>query len=324
MPAVLVTGATGFIGRAVCSRFLDGGWRVRGAIRAEHDAARLPGGVEPVVVGSIGSETSWEKALSGMQGVVHLAGRAHVLSDRAADPLAAYREINVLGTQRLARCAAAAGIERLVFLSSVKVNGEGAPSPYTERDVPRPEDSYGVSKWEAEQALWQAASGSRLRPTVLRPPLVYGPGVKANLLKLLGAVDRGFPFPVASIRNRRSLVFVGNLADAIFACLSHPGAGGRTYLLCDGEDVSIAELVRRIARALERPERVFPFPPAVLEGVARLFGRAAVAKRMFGSLVVDSSAIRKELSWVPPCSMVQGMKEMAAWFRSAKVRANMS
>jgi nucleoside-diphosphate-sugar epimerase len=280
--------------------------------------------VESAVVGSIGRETSWDKALVGMQEVVHLAGRAHVMSDQATDALATYREINVLGTQRLASFAAAAGIERLVFLSSIKVNGEGASEPYTERDVPRPEDPYGVSKWEAEQALWQAAAGSGLRPTVLRSPLVYGPGVKANFLKLMGAVDRGFPFPFASIRNRRSLVFVGNLADAISVCLSHPGARGRTYLLCDGEDVSIAELIRRIARELERPERIFPFPPAMLEGAARLLGYEAVTKRMLGSLVVDSSAIRKELSWTPPYSMIQGMKEMAAWFRSVKIRTSMS
>ncbi len=253
-----------------------------------------------------------------MQAVVHLAARAHVTADDTIDSLAAYREVNVMGTQRLARAAAVGGIGRFVYLSSVKVNGEGASEPYTERDVPRPEDPYGVSKWEAEQALWKAAAGSDLRPVVLRSPLVYGPGVKANFLKLMGAVDRSLPFPVASIKNRRSLIFVENLADAIFVCLSHPGAAGRTYLVCDGEDVSTAELIRRIALALERPARIFPFPPAPLESAARLLWRAATVKRIWGSLVVDSSAIRDELSWTPAYSMVQGLRKTAAWFRGAK------
>lgn len=318
MPAVLVTGAAGFVGRVVCAHLLAQGWRVRGAIRTEQDAVRLPPGVEAIAIGSIGPQTSWEKALDGMQAVVHLAARAHVMSDDASDPLAAYREVNVLGTQRLARSAASAGIGRFVFMSSVKVNGEGAPEPYVELAVPRPGDPYGVSKWEAEQALWLAAAGSGLSPVVLRSPLVYGPGVKANFLKLMRAVDRGLPFPVASILNQRSFIFVGNLADAIFVCLTHPGAEGRTYLVCDGEDVSTAELIRRIAHALGRPARVFPFPPAALLSAARLLGRAAAAKRMLGSLVVDSAAIRRELSWTPAYSMAQGLKETATWFRGTK------
>jgi nucleoside-diphosphate-sugar epimerase len=314
--SVLVTGAAGFVGRELCSRLLAKGWSVRGAIRSERDSVRLRQGVDPVVIGSIGPDTSWEKALRGMRAVVHLAARAHVMSDDAIDSLAAYREVNVLGTQRLVEASMAAGIERFVFLSSIKVNGEGAAEPYNEHDAPRPEDPYGVSKWEAEQVLWRSSAGSeRMVPVVLRSPLVYGPGVRANFLKLMGAVNRGLPFPVASIRNRRSLIFVGNLADAISLCLSHPGAKGRTYLVCDAEDVSTGELVRRIARSLDRPARVFAFPTVLLEGAARLLGRKAAAKRLLGTLAVDSSSIRHELSWTPPYSMAEGLKETSAWFR---------
>lgn len=325
MPVVLVTGASGFVGGPVCGALREAGWRVRGAIRSESDGARLPSGVEPIVVGSIGAETPWESALAGADAVVHLAARTHVMAENAQDPLAVYREINVGGTQRLARSAVAMGIRRFVFLSSVKVNGEGLSNrPYLAEDAPQPEDPYGISKWEAEGALGRIAAESGLGVVVLRSPLVYGPGVKANFLQLMRAVDRGIPLPVAAIENKRSLIYVGNLAGAIAACATQPKAAGRTYLVSDGEDVSTAELVRRIARAMGRSPRVFRFPRVPMEAAAYLLGRAKAAKRLFGSLLVDSSAIRAELDWVPPFTMDQGLRETAAWFQNRPALARLA
>lgn len=275
--------------------------------------------IEVAPVGSIGPDTDWGAALSGVDTVVHLAARVHVTDETAADPMAAFRQVNVLGTERLARSAAAAGVRRLVFLSSVKVNGEGTRGrAYTEGDAPAPEDGYARSKWEAERGLARIADETGLEVVVLRPPLVYGPGVKANFLALMRAIDRGLPLPLGAIDNRRSLLFVGNLADAVVRCIGHPGAAGKTFLLRDGEDVSTPELIRRLARALERPARLFPFPPALLKLAAGLAGRREAADRLLGSLTVDDSRIRRELGWAPPHGLDQGLRITAAWYRSRR------
>jgi|SRR5579883_2801407 len=318
MPSVLVTGAAGFVGRSACRRLVREGWTVRGAIRSREGLESLAAGVEPVIVGDIGGATDWSPVLKDVEAVVHLAARAHVMTDTAVDPLAAYRATNLQGTRRLAEAAAAAGIGRFVFMSSIKVNGEGAPLPYTERDPARPEDAYGVTKWEAEQSLMELALRSSLRPTILRSPLVYGPGVKGNFLRLLEVISKGLPLPFASIRNRRSLVFVGNLADAIAASLRQTPARPRTFLVSDGEDVSTSELLRRLGQALGRTALLFPFPPFLLRAGGRLAKREAVTKRLLSSLAVDSSAIRAELGWKPPYPMSHGLQDTAAWFRSTR------
>jgi len=315
---VLVTGASGFIGHELCKMLMADGWQVRGAIRSVDRATDLPNGIEPACVGTVGPDTDWSRALDGVGMVVHLAARVHVrvhvMNDTDSDPLAAFLEVNVAGTERLARMAAANGIKRLVFLSSVKVNGEGRNSPYAEQDMPSPEDPYGVSKLEAEAILQKVARETGLEVVIIRPPLVYGPGVKANFLQMKEVVSRGIPLPLASIKNRRSLIYLGNLVDAIATCISHPKAAGQTYLVSDGEDVSTPELIRRVAAALGKPARLFPFSPTLMRFAGKLTGKSEAVDRLLGSLVVDSSKIRRELGWKPPFTMEQGLRETGKWF----------
>jgi nucleoside-diphosphate-sugar epimerase len=308
---VLVTGANGFIGRALCERMIAEEWQVRGAVRSP---ASLLTGFEPAVVGAIGLDTDWSNALTGINTVVHLASRVHVMNDTTDDPIAEFCRVNVAGTERLARIAAKTGVRRFVYLSSVKVNGEGGPVSYTERDTPAPQDPYGISKWEAEQVLHKIAAESGLEVVIIRPPLVYGPEVKANFLRMIEVVNRDIPLPLASISNRRSLIYLGNLIDAIVACTAHPKAAGQMYLVSDGEDVSTPELIRSVAAALGKPARLFPFPPALMRLAGRLTGKSEAVERLLGSLTIDSTKIRRELNWKPPYTMNQGLKETAKWY----------
>lgn len=310
---VLVTGATGFVGRALCPRLLAEGWQVRAALR-EEGSARLCAGVEAAFIESIGPQTSWDAALKGVDTVVHLAARVHQMHETAPDPLVAYREVNALGTERLARAAARAGVRRLVFASSVKVNGEESALPYREQTPPVPVDPYGISKWEAEQALRWVAAETGLEVVLLRPTLVYGPGVKANFYTMFRVIERGFPLPLAGIRNRRSLVYLGNLVDALVLCLTHPQAAGETFLVSDAEDVSTPQLVRRAARALGVPVRLVPFPVPLLRLACRLAGKASACARLTNSLAVDSSLIREKLGWRTPYTLQEGLEETARWY----------
>jgi nucleoside-diphosphate-sugar epimerase len=308
---ILVTGATGFVGRAVCGSLAAAARPLRRAVREPESAT-----ADAVAVGDIGAATDWRRALEGVACVVHLAARTHVMRESAADPLAEYRRANVESTARLARQAAEAGVKRLVFMSSIKVNGESTKQPYTEADQPRPEDAYGISKWETEQALAGIAAATSLEIVVLRPPLVYGPGVKGNFLRLMRLIERGVPLPLASVANRRSLVYVGNLADAVVAATAAPRAAGRTYLVADAEDVSTPALARAIARALGTRARLLPCPALLLELGAALTGRRAEAARLTGSLQVDSSAARRELGWQPRCTLERGLAETARWYHA--------
>ena len=308
---MLVTGANGFIGSALCAALQAAGNRVRRAVRGTQ-----PGASDAFPVGEIGPGTDWAAALAGMQCVVHLAARTHVLPETADDSLAEYHRINVEGTRRLAQQAAQEGVRRLVFLSSIKVNGESTTErPFTEDDPPHPEDAYGISKWEAEQALHRMSEETRLEMVILRPPLVYGPGIKGNFLRLLRYVARGVPLPLGVIRNQRSLVYVGNLAGAIIKALDAPQAAGRTYLVSDGEDVSTPDLVRGLALALGVTARLPALPLAALGFGATLAGKRAEFARLSGSLQVDSSRIRRELDWQPRYSLTQGLTETARWYR---------
>lgn len=318
---ILVTGANGFVGKALCKRMVSKGWHVWGTVRSAEQAASLPAGVEVVQIKSIGADTNWSVALSGVDAVVHLAARVHVMNDTATDPLSAFRKVNVAGTEHLARMAAINGVKRFVYVSSVKVNGEGCEKPFAEHDIPAPEDPYGVSKWEAEHVLRKITEDTGLEVVILRPPLVYGPEVKANFLSLLKIVDRGIPLPLASINNHRSLIYLGNFVDAITTCINHPKAAGQTYLVSDGEDVSTSELIRRVAATLGRPARLFPFPPSLMRFTGKLFGKSDAVERLVGSLTIDSSKIRRELGWKPPYTMEQGLKETAEWFKEKHAHA---
>ncbi|HET9405083.1 MAG TPA: SDR family oxidoreductase [Burkholderiales bacterium] len=308
---VLITGADGFVGRMLCEALAAAGRRVKRALRAVQ-----PGLPDAVAVGDIGGETDWRAALEAASAVVHLAARTHVLRETAADPLAEYRRVNVDGTRRLAQQAVRCGVRRLVFVSSIKVNGEATGRPFTENDAPRPGDAYGISKWEAEQALARVAAETGLEVVVLRPSLVYGPGVKGNFLRLMNLVARRVPLPLASIANRRSLVYAGNLVDAVLKAIDAPGAAGRTYLISDGEDVSTPDLVRALAQALGVAPRLLPCPPAALMIGATLAGRRAELARLAGSLQVDAAAARRDLGWRPRFTLSQGLAETARWYYS--------
>lgn len=314
---ILVTGAGGFVGRALCTVLRQEQLAASAALR------RIPGGTglpQEIAVGDLGPDTDWRTALQGVSCVVHLAARTHVLNERSPDPLAEYRRINVLATENLARQAARSGVRRFVFLSSVKVNGESTSSrPFSTDDTPAPEDAYGISKHEAEDVLRAIGGETGMEIVILRPPLVYGPGVKGNFLRLLKAVAKGVPLPLASIDNRRSLVYVGNLVDAIIACIREPAAAGRTFLVSDGEDLSTPELIRKLATAMGRRPRLLPCPPALLALAARLFGREAAFRRLNGSLAVDISALRQTLHWQPRYSTNQGFSATVQWYyRDAK------
>ncbi|MDP2266052.1 MAG: SDR family oxidoreductase [Thiobacillus sp.] len=309
----LVTGATGFVGSALCARLAASGIAVVPAVR---NPSRLP---HEVAVGNLDASTDWRSALTACNAVVHLAARVHVMDDTAHNPLALYRASNLDATLNLARQGAQAGVKRFVYISSIKVNGEGRDAPYRETDAPAPEDAYAISKWEAEQGLQQIAAETGLEVVILRPPLVYGPGVKANFLRLMQMVKRGWPLPLGAIRNRRSLLYLGNFVDAIRVCVEHPAAAGQTFLLDDGEPVSTPELIRALARAMGRPARLLAVPVGVLGLAGALLGKRAAVSRLTGSLFVDSSAIRSRLGWVPPYTMQQGLADTVAdWQRGLK------
>ena len=272
-----------------------------------------------IEVGDIGPNTDWAACVDGVDAVVHLAARVHLLDDSAADALAEYRRVNVEGTRMLALAAVRADVRRLVFLSSAKVNGERSVQPFAELDVPHPEDAYAVSKLEAEEALKQTLAAAQTQWTILRPPLVYGPGVGANFLKLLRAVDGGVPLPLGAIDNRRSLLYVGNLVDAIRVCLTHSAAAKQLFLLSDGEDVSTPDLVSRLAMTLQVRPRLLRVPLPLLRLAGRLTGKVAAVERLTGSLQVDISRVRAALGWVPPFSLNQGLAETARWYRATQI-----
>lgn len=313
---VLVTGASGFVGQATLPVLAGAGWRVRAAAR--HRARRsLAAGVDWVEVGDITDAPDWPSLLEGVDAVVHLAGRAHMLNDGAADPLAAYRQANVYASEQLALSAAQAGVRRLVFVSSVKAAGESSSgSALCEEDPVRPEDPYGISKREAELRLLQIGTDSGLEIVILRPPLVYGPGVRANFLRLMRWVDRGIPLPFGAVGNRRSMIYVGNLADALRACVASPGAAGETFFVSDGEDLSTPELIRRLAKALDRPARLISVPSAWLKGALAMLGKGAEAERLLGSLTVSIARIHQKIGWVPPIGVTDGLTETARAYRA--------
>lgn len=305
---VLVTGANGFIGAAVVRHLLDGGHPVRAAVR---DAGRareaLPPGTDMAAVGELGPQADWRTALAGVDVVVHTAGRAHVLSETAADPLAAFRAINVDATLALAHQAVSAGVRRFVFLSSVGVLGDASGShPLRADDLPAPRTPYARSKLEAETGL--CAFADRMEIVVLRLPLVHGPAARGNFARLVAAVRHGWPLPLATVDNRRSLLGIDNLVSLIACCLDHPAAVGQSFLAADGEEISTPGLVRRIAAVLDRPARLFPLPTGALRLALRATGHAAAACGLLDSLQIDDAATRKALQWQPPFDLTAGLR----------------
>jgi lipopolysaccharide/colanic/teichoic acid biosynthesis glycosyltransferase/nucleoside-diphosphate-sugar epimerase len=313
---ILVTGANGFIGKALCAS-LRQNYRVRMAVRRGVVDASLdvPSGLEVAIVGDINSRTDWSRALGNVDIVIHLAARVHVMRETERDPYSAFHEVNVAGSERLAHMAASHGVRRLVYVSSIKVNGEHTESsPFAEGDSPNPQDSYGVSKYEAELALQVVAQETGLEVVIVRPPLVYGPGVGGNFLRLLKLVSRRVPLPLASVHNRRSMIYLENFVDVLATCAIHPLAAGKTFLVSDGEDVSTANLIRELARLMGKPSCLWTFSPTSLRLAGRVCNKSGEIERLLGSLVIDSSYVQTQLDWAPPFSMAQGLAETVGWF----------
>lgn len=382
---ILVTGPDGFVGSAVCAKLIADGLDVRGAQwRSARGQKSEVGGQSPeggsqwsedgdlqtanskpqtepqmVPIGNICGSTDWSSALVGVDAVVHLAARVHIMDDTSADPLAAFREVNVEGTRRLAECAAKAGVKRFVFISSIKVNGEATelpvngepgivngkatkspvnreslsgdgdssehstinhepvtinPAAFSEKDAPSPEDPYGQSKYEAEVALRKIEAETEMEVVILRPPLLYGPGVKANFLKLIQLVYKGIPLPLGGIKNKRSLLSLTNFADLISKCVTDKQAAGQMFLVSDGDDVSSGELVERIAKALGKSPRLLPVPEGLMNLAGKLTGKSAQVQRLCSSLQIDASKVRKTLDWTPPVTMEQELARVAEWY----------
>lgn len=316
--SVFLTGATGFVGGATLKRLVAENCTVVAALR--NGSKLLEGNVKTVHVDSFDGATPWKECLGGVDVVIHAAARVHVMNDTEAVPLAAFRKINVEGTLNLARHAVKAGVRRFIFISSIKVNGEGTPAgvAYTPEDIPAPADPYGVSKMEAEQGLRELAAETGMEVVIIRPVLVYGPGVKANFRSMMNWLDKGIPLPFGAIHNNRSLVALDNLVDLIITCISHPAAANQTFLVSDGEDLSTTQLLRKMASALGRPARLLPIPSWALCGAAALLGRKSLSNRLCGSLQVDISKTCSLLGWLPPVSAEDALKATAQNFQESK------
>ncbi len=314
---ILITGATGFVGRGLCA-FLRGRVPFRIAVR-DLTASAWPADVE-VVQASLSSEQEWSDVMTEVSVVIHCAGRAHVMNDDAADPLAVFRQVNVEGTMRLARQASQAGVRRFVFLSSIKANGENTlpGKPFTSDQVTAPADPHALSKCEAEAGLRALSQETGMEVVIIRPPLVYGPGVKANVLAMMRWLSRGIPLPLGGVtENRRSLVFLDNLISLIVTCVDHPAAANQTFLVSDGEDLSTSDLLRRMGQALGKPARLVPVPEQLLTLGARMIGKPGIAQRLCGSLQVDITKTRELLGWKPPVCVDEGLRKTAAhWLAS--------
>lgn len=304
---VLVTGANGFIGQALCRAMHHSGFNLRAAVRQKDN--RLPTEYEVIESGDVGPETDWQKELIGVDTVVHLSGKAHILKDTSDDLLSAFRRINVMGTEQLARMAVKAGVRRFIFISSIKVNGEGGSRPYTENDAPDPRDAYAISKREAEDSLAHMAAQTGLQVVVLRLPLVYGPGVKANFKNLIKIVNSGVPLPFSGINNRRSFVYLDNLVSAIITCVTHPLATGEIFMVSDGQDISTPDLIKMIAFSMNKKPGLFYLHPRILKALCKIVGKSKEEEKMTGTLLVDSSKIRNLLNWKTPFSLEEGIKE---------------
>ena len=310
---IFVTGANGFLGCALVAVILDLGLRVKVLVR--NSSSVCPDGAE-LIIGNL-SHMAGKNWFEGVNTIVHTASRVHMMDDSASDPLEEYRQVNVEGTLSLARQAEVAGVKRFIFISSIKVNGEGTTfgSLYQADDPPDPVDPYGISKMEAEIGLQQIANETGMEVVIIRPPLVYGSGVKANFQIMMRWLNKGIPLPLGSIHNKRSLVALDNLVDLIVICIDHPAAANQIFLAGDGEDLSTTELLQRMAKAMGKPARLIPVPTKALEFGAMLLGKQDIAQRLCGSLQVDISKARELLGWVPPISVDEGLRRAAAGFK---------
>lgn len=310
---ILVTGATGFVGRSLCLHLLRSGQVIRPVVRSGSSVVEY---LDTTTIAKIDCDTDWSTALSGVDVIIHLAARVHVMNDAIADPLTEFRKVNVYGTLNLAQQAAIAGIKRFIFVSSVKVNGEHTKidKPFMESDKVNPQDSYGISKSEAEQGLMLIAQQTGMEVVVIRPPLVYGGGVKANFASMIQMVMRNIPLPLGAIHNKRSFVYIDNLVSLIVKCIDHPAAANQVFLVSDGDDLSTTELLIGCANALDVKLRLIPVPQKWITIFAALIGKKDVAQRLGDSLQVDITKARTLLDWTPPITVKEGLKATATSF----------
>lgn len=304
---ILITGANGFIGKRLCADLCHDGYYVRAAMRSANSAIAAS---ETVVIDSIADETDWSIALQEIDVVIHLAARVHVMKNDGIDSGKEYRKVNVEGTLNLAQQASKLGVHRFIFLSSIKVNGEQTTKdcPFTEHDLPNPKDGYSLSKLLAEEGLFNIARESDMEIVVIRPPLVYGPGVKANFANMMQVLQRGIPLPFGAIHNQRSLIYLGNLVSLVNRCIHHPGAANQLFFASDGTDLSTTELLRACAAALGVKARLLPMPEIWIMFVSKLLGKQLEAQRLCGSLQVNITKARTNLNWEPPVSVTEGLK----------------
>jgi len=316
MTSILVTGATGFVGQCLSKCLIEKNYQVSATIRNVADQEKLPSEVNSILVTSLNQELSLD-IFKNQDVIIYLAARVHQMNDRNPDIIEAYREINTYAPISLARQGIKNGVKRFIYLSSIKVNGEGTvSSPYKEDDTPNPVDPYGLSKWETEKGLLKLAEETGLEVVIIRPPLVYGAKVKANFLQLIKIIQKNLPLPLGSIENKRSLVYVGNLVSAIITCIDHPNAKNQTFIVSDGEDLSTPELIRRIAKAMDKTPFLLPISPNLIKIGTKLLGKEEIADRLLGSLQVDSSKLRTMLDWTPPYTLNEGLKITVDWFKN--------
>jgi nucleoside-diphosphate-sugar epimerase len=323
---ILITGANGFIGHHLCDHLASAGREVTACIRPDATMPSVTRGenLRVVHIPDLADAARWRELLAEVDSVIHLAARVHVMQDRSADPLAEFRRVNVVGTSVLAEQAARAGIRRFLYLSSIKVNGEATPNgEFHADDQPGFLDPYGQSKWEAEQRLEEIAANSTMEWLVVRPTLVYGPGVRGNFLSLLGLIHRGFPLPLGQVKNRRSLVSVYNLVDLLAKAIDHPAAAGQRFLVKDAEDVSTGELVRRIAKALDRRPRLLSVPSSVLVRSSKLLRQEKVVRRLLDSLVVNTEKTTERLDWKAPMSLECALAKTCCWYENVAALARL-
>ncbi|WED22024.1 SDR family oxidoreductase [Vibrio sp. JC009] len=311
---ILVTGSKGFVGSRVVELADARGWCCVGGRRQAAGGELVD--TSNVVYRDVAPNEHWVDVLQGIDCVVHCAARVHQMKETESDVLEAYREVNTHGTLNLARQAADAGVKRFVFLSTVKVNGEltEAGKPFTPEVSIPPEDPYGLSKYEAELGLRKLADETGLEVVIIRPPLIYGPGVKANFLSMMNWVYKGVPLPLRSINNLRSMVFLDNLVDLILLSCEHPDAANKTFLVSDDQDTSLSSLLAMIASALDKPNRMIPFPASLLKLTATLLGKGDIGTRLCANLQVDISETKQALSWVPPYSVQEGIEQTVSDF----------
>lgn len=319
--SVFVTGATGFVGKMLCHNLVERGYHVAGTVRSPEKLALLPKSMKYRMVEDISPDTDWNGGLDNVDTIVYLAARVHVMQEISTNPLDEYRRVNTAGTARLVEMAVKAGVRRVIYLSTIKVNGERTEGyPFTEETPVFPQDAYAQSKWEAEQILHGFALERDIEVVIIRPPLIYGPNVGGNFLRLLNWVNNDIPLPLSRVNNSRSLIYAGNLVDVIATCISHPLAAGETFLVSDDENISTSELISMIAKAMNKRPKMLPFPLILLKASGKLMGKGPEIERLTGSLCIDSSKIMKVLGWKPPFTMEEGIYETVKWYKSQNMQ----